>query len=159
MHHRYFLVALMLGVLLTAPLSGCRRGSGDVAAPADRPSHVKAAEPAHISRGQEIALADHLVPDKTTIFDFYSEYCPPCRRIAPYLANLHETRADIAVVKVDINRPGVRGIDWSSPVARQYRLESVPHFKIYGPDGRLQAEGDPAYETILRWLKLQPGAD
>ncbi len=57
------------------------------------------------------------------------------------------------MVKVDINRPGVKGIDWQSPVARQFSLESIPHFKVYGPDGKLQAEGDSAYEMVLGWLK------
>jgi len=56
---------------------------------------------------------------------------PSLRAIAPKLAELHKSRDDIAVVKVDINRPGVKGIDWSSPVAQQYKLHSIPHFKIF----------------------------
>jgi len=115
-------------------------------------THVKNAEPAHISRGATVTLADYLVPGKTTIFDFYSEYCPPCRAISPRLVQLHQKRDDVAVVKVDINRPGVKGIDWQSPVARQFQLESVPHFKVYGPDGALKAEGDAAYEMVAGWL-------
>jgi len=115
--------------------------------------HAKGSAPLHISHGQNITLSDYLVPGKTTVFDFYSEYCPPCRAISPKLEKLHAERADIAVVKVDINRPGVKGIDWQSPVARQYDLQSIPHFKIFGPDGKLKAEGDPAYETVLGWVK------
>ncbi len=115
--------------------------------------HTKGATPPHISHGATITLADYLVPGKTTVFDFYSEYCPPCRAIAPKLEKLHAERADLAVVKVDINRAGVKGIDWQSPVARQYNLHSIPHFKIFGPDGKLQAEGDAAYETVLGWVK------
>jgi thiol-disulfide isomerase/thioredoxin len=107
----------------------------------------------HISQGQEVNLADYLVPGKTTIVDFYSEFCPPCRAIAPRLEKLHTTRDDIAVVKVDINRPGVKGIDWKSPVARQYALNSIPHFKVFGPDGKLKAEGDAAYELVSGWLQ------
>lgn len=106
-----------------------------------------------ISHGEEVDIASYVVKGKITIFDFYSEYCPPCRRIAPLLEKLAEKRDDIVVIKVDINRPGVRGIDWESPVARQYRLQSIPHFKIYGLDGKLQMEGDRAYEQVLRWIK------
>jgi len=80
------------------------------------------------------------VPGKTTVFDFTSEYCPPCCGYAEPLHKLHADRADIAVVKVDINRPGVKGIDWKSPVAKQFALHSIPHFKVYGPDGKLIAE-------------------
>jgi thiol-disulfide isomerase/thioredoxin len=142
MPHRHFLVVLVLAASLAAPL-----------AVAAEDTHVKGPEPAHISRGQQVTLADYLVPEKTTIFDFYSEYCPPCRAIGPYLVKLHKTRDDIAVVKVDINRPGVKGIDWKSPVTRQFQLESIPHFKVYGPDGKLKAEGDAAYEMVTGWFK------
>ncbi len=136
------LIAFLLAGLLAAPLA---------AIAAD--THAKGPEPMHISQGQTVTLTDYLVPGKTTVFDFYSEYCPPCRAISPRLVKLHQDRDDIAVVKVDINRPGIRGIDWKSPVAQQFNLESIPHFKVYGPDGKLQAEGDSAYEIVLGWLK------
>ena len=142
MLHTRSLIILVLAAAFALPLRS----------PA-APIHEKGPEPAHISQGQTVALADYLVPGKTTVFDFYSEYCPPCRAIAPRLVKLHQQRDDIAVVKVDINRPGVKGIDWQSPVARQYNLESIPHFKVYGPDGTLKAEGDAAYEMVTGWLK------
>jgi len=115
-------------------------------------THAKGPKPLHISQGQEINLADYLVPGKTTVFDFYSEYCPPCRAIAPHLEKVHEKRDDVAVVKVDINRPGHKGIDWQSAVARQYNLNSIPHFKVFGPDGTLKAEGDDARAMVTSWF-------
>jgi thiol-disulfide isomerase/thioredoxin len=87
-----------------------------------------------------VNLADYLVPGKTVVFDFTSEYCGPCRAYDQPLHDLHAKRADLVVVKVDINRPDVRGIDWQSPVARQFDLHSIPHFKVYGPNGQLLAE-------------------
>ena len=90
---------------------------------------------------------------KTTIFDFTSEYCPPCRAIAPRLHKLHEERADIVVVEVDINRPGVQGIDWESPVVAQYGLHSIPAFRIYGPNGQLLAEGDEASNQVYNMVR------
>lgn len=140
-HHRSIL-ALVLAAVIAAPLAFCADDT-----------HVKGPSPAHISMGQKVDVANYLVPGKTTIVDFYSEYCPPCRAIAPKLVKLHQNRDDIAVVKVDINRPGVKGIDWESPVAQQYQLHSIPHFKIYGPDGKLQAEGDAAYEKVSSWVE------
>ncbi len=123
-------------------------------AAADTPT--KGPEPTTISKGQTVQLQDFAVPGKTTVFDFYSEFCPPCRAIAPLVKRLHETRPDIAVVEVDINRPGIEGIDWKSPVAKEFQLDSIPHFKIYGPDGKMTAEGDPAREKLVEWLKLLP---
>ncbi|MGD9496630.1 MAG: TlpA family protein disulfide reductase [Armatimonadota bacterium] len=108
-----------------------------------------------VSHGERINLSDYLVSGQTVIFDFSSQFCPPCMAIAPHLERLAEGRDDIVLVTVDINRPGVQGIDWSSPVAQQFGLRSIPHFKIYGPDGRLQAEGDQAYSLIMQWLQAQ----
>lgn len=99
--------------------------------------------PQRVSRGAEVELADYLVPGKTVVFDFYSDYCPPCRAYSAPLAALDRLRDDVVVVTVDINRVGVTRIDWRSPVAQQFRLRSVPHFKIYGPDGLLLAEDNP----------------
>ncbi|HEY0864576.1 MAG TPA: thioredoxin family protein [Lacunisphaera sp.] len=131
--------------LLPALLAALALSATALAAP-------KGAEPAHIAMGQTIVLADHLVPGKTTIVDFTSKYCPPCQFYNEPLAKLHAQRADIAVVKVDINRPDVKRIDWQSPVAQQFKLQSIPHFKVYGPDGKLIAEDQPGVASPARAL-------
>ncbi len=140
----------MIAVAALVSLWGCTEpirdepaGGGD-AAPA---AHVSA-----ISHGERINLDDHVVSGKTTIFDFYSDYCPPCKAISPELEGLARRRDDLVVVKVDINRPGVRGIDWESPVARQFSLQSIPHFIICDGDGRIVAEGREAYSRVRQWL-------
>ncbi len=129
MNRRSLFVAL--ASLLLSPL---------IALAAD--SVVKPAKPLHVSKGTEVKLTDYLVPGKTVVFDFYSDYCGPCVQMSPMLEKLHATRADVVVVKVDINRPGLKGIDWKSPVAKQFQLQSIPHFKVYGPNGKLLAEDD-----------------
>ncbi len=97
-----------------------------------------------VSHGEEVNVEDYVVPGKTTIVDFYSDFCPPCVELAPRLHDLAESRDDVRLVVVDINRPDVKGIDWDSPVAQQYELGSIPYLRVYGPDGTLQAEGDEA---------------
>ena len=87
------------------------------------------------------------------VFDFTSDFCPPCRAINPYLDKLHANRADVVVVKVDINRPDVRGIDWQSPVAKQYGMRSIPYFQVYGPDGQMVAEGQQARQMVTAWFE------
>jgi thiol-disulfide isomerase/thioredoxin len=114
---------------------------------------TKGVNPLHISFGEEIKLEDYLVAGKTTVFDFYSDYCPPCRAFAPYLEKLHKTRGDVAVVIVEINRSGVRGIDWKSPVARQYKISFIPYLRIYDAEGKLIADGEEATKKIGDWLK------
>jgi len=116
-------------------------------------TYTKPAVPERISHGEQVKLENYLVPGKTTVFDFTSEYCPPCRAISPRLDKLHAKRNDVVVVKIDINRPGVKGIDWKSPVAAQYGMRSIPNFKVYGPDGKLQAEGKEARSLVESWLE------
>jgi thiol-disulfide isomerase/thioredoxin len=116
--------------------------------------NTRGPEPRAVSLGgQELKLADYAVPGKTTIFDFYSEFCPPCRAIAPLVKKLHEARADLAVVEIDINRPGLKAIDWESPIAKEFQLDSIPHFKVFGPDGKLLAEGDDARTLVMSWVQ------
>ncbi len=105
--------------------------------------------------GEMMQISDFIQGDQITIFDFYSEYCPPCRRISPLLKQLDKKRKDIVVFKVDINRPSKRGIDWKSPLAQQYNLRSVPHFIIYNSDGELELEGKPAFGKIERYLRSE----
>ena len=106
--------------------------------------------------GQAVDVASVLKKTSATKFfivDFYSKFCPPCMRISPLLEQLGEKRPDVQVVKLDINRPDVQGIDWQSPLAKQYGLQSIPHFKIYDASGKLVKEGDSAYKEVVGWLK------
>ncbi len=103
--------------------------------------------------GMPIDISKYKVDGKITIFDFYSRYCGPCMRLAPYLEKLDRKRDDIVVYKVNINRPGVRGIDWKSPVARQYRIRAIPYFVIYDKDGRIISAGRPATQKVLQYMR------
>lgn len=146
MKRRVLLPALL--ALIVLPLFAATTSS--------TPAASKPAKPLHVSHGATVKLTDYLVPGKTVVFDFYSQYCGPCMQISPALEKLHAKRADIVVVKVDINRPNVKGIDWKSPVAQQFLLNSIPHFKVYGPNGKLLAEDGPtssrASDMVNGWL-------
>lgn len=105
------------------------------------------------SPGQKLDIKKSLVKGKVNIFDFYSVYCPPCMRIAPLLDKLTEKDPGIVVNKVDINRKGVTGIDWRSPLAQQYKLDSIPHFKVYDASGKLIAEGEAGFSYVIAALE------
>lgn len=107
-----------------------------------------------VSHGARVDINEHLTPGRTTIVDFTSIYCPPCEAIRPKLERMAIAWADkVAILKVDINRPDVRGIDWESPVAQQYGLRSIPHFKIFDAEGKLIAEGDRAYGMVQQYIQ------
>jgi thiol-disulfide isomerase/thioredoxin len=89
-----------------------------------------------ISQGREVTLEQHLVPGKLVVFDFFADWCAPCRVVTPRLERLAAQHpARLALRKIDV-------IDWESPVARQHRVGSLPYLVLYGADGRRLAAGD-----------------
>ncbi|RJR45989.1 MAG: thioredoxin [Deltaproteobacteria bacterium] len=103
--------------------------------------------------GETLDLKPLLSRDHATVVDFYSPYCPPCVQVAPLLDELAKRKPETVFVKLNINRPQVRGIDWKSPLTQQYRLKSVPYFMIFKPEGKLAAEGPEAQKIIIDWLQ------
>ena len=137
--------SLALSPVLAALLAWALFSSGAVAG--------TLAEANHGNPGQALDVNSLIVKGKTTLIDFYSPFCPPCVRLAPIMAKLAKKRPDLAIKKVNINRPGVNGIDWRSPVAQQHQIRQVPFFMIFDPQGQLVAQGREAAETVGGWLK------
>lgn len=102
-----------------------------------------------ITQGNPVRIEDYLVEGKHTVVDFFSPFCGPCVQIAPILEKLVKERPDVVVRTVNINRPGAWGIDWMSPVARQYQIRGVPYMQLYGPDGKLKSKGQQAIMEVL----------
>ncbi len=157
-------LAALASLWLLLSLAACGKGEKTAQNSASGSSGANAAETTTgdadaqevvLSHGDPIDLAPHLVQGQINVIDFYSEFCPPCRRIAPHLRQMDAERSDITVIQVDINRPGVNGIDWQSPVARQFKLQSVPYFRVYDAQGRLLAEGRQAYEMVVGYIQGQ----
>lgn len=96
-----------------------------------------------ISKGEPVNLRDHLVPGKYTLFDYYADWCPPCRELAPQLEELVRRHPNLAVRKIDI-------VDWSHPVAEQQGVHDLPYLRLYDPDGRLIREGDATIDDLER---------
>ncbi len=103
--------------------------------------------------GEAVDAASLPAPGMVTVVDFTSQFCPPCRRWGGLLEELAKKRADLVIRKLDVNRPGTWGIDWKSPLVQQFQLRGLPHFKIFGKNGELTAEGDPAVNLLVDWCK------
>jgi len=98
-----------------------------------------------ITRGEEVILQDHLEKDKYVIFDFYADWCGPCKRLDPKVKALVKKYPNhIALKKIDIIR-------WQTPVARQYRVNSIPYLKLYDPSGKEIMDGGG--QGILSYLE------
>ena len=97
--------------------------------------------------GQQVDLASLLTPGKITLVDFYADWCGPCRQIGPYLEQMvRENPQQMALVKVDI-------VNWSTPVARQFGLKSIPNIRVF--DRQLRQVGEPTHDVnrIIGYLK------
>ena len=140
-HRRKSLMrSMVLAVLLSLAVVSSGAGAGALA------------DANRSNPGQPLDVKSLLVQGKTTLIDFHSPFCPPCVQLAPIMAKLAAKRPDLAIKKVNINRPQVNGIDWQSPLAQQYQIRQVPYFMIFSPQGQLVAQGRDAVETVQRWL-------
>ncbi|MFI5330674.1 MAG: TlpA family protein disulfide reductase [Desulfobaccales bacterium] len=106
------------------------------------------------NEGQTIDLSKLPVKGKITVVDVFSPFCPPCMKLSPLLEQLAQKRSDLAIKKVNIQRPEVSGkIDWQSPLAQQLGLQSIPHFMIFNAKGKLEAQGQEATKQVVGWLQ------
>lgn len=104
-----------------------------------------------VGQGREVVLEEHLAPGKLVLFDFYADWCAPCRILTPRLERLAGQFPDkLALRKIDV-------VDWESPVARQHDIGSLPHLVLFGPDGTRLAEGDA--NQVLRVLGAELGIE
>jgi len=94
-----------------------------------------------ISKGETVNLRDHLAPGKYTLFDYYADWCPPCRQLSPRLEDLARRHPNLALRKIDI-------VSWRHPVATQQGVKDLPFLRLYDPDGKLVGEGDSAVESL-----------
>jgi thiol-disulfide isomerase/thioredoxin len=83
-----------------------------------------------ISHGQQIDISKHLALGNVTIVDFYADWCGPCKVVDPTIKQLAQSDPEIAVRKIDI-------VDWSSAVAKQYNVHTLPRVEVYGRNGQL----------------------
>lgn len=57
------------------------------------------------------------------LVDFFAPWCGPCKLVAPILEEIAKERADLTVVKVDV--------DQEPELARQHKVMGVPTLVMY----------------------------
>lgn len=125
-------------------VASCAAGSGAVRPqppfPASESARTDSPPSAHQSpdvawlsaQGEDVrSLGAHAVSGKVTLFDFYADWCEPCRELDPYLHELLARRPDIALRKLNI-------VSWDTPLARHHigDGQALPYVVVFGKNRR-----------------------
>jgi thioredoxin 1 len=73
--------------------------------------------------GTKDNLKELISNKKTTIVDFKSTWCGPCKVLDPILNNIAEENPDIQVIKIDV--------DENEELCTEYDIRSIPAVFIY----------------------------
>ena len=95
--------------------------------------------------GERVDISDHLIADKTNVVLFYAQWNRTSMR---YKEKLDECEPDKDTVLHFINLKSLK-----SPVAKQYKITSVPAFFIYDEEGRLKMKDQSALNEVVK-MKL-----
>jgi thiol-disulfide isomerase/thioredoxin len=101
-----------------------------------------------LSHVQVVDVTKHLALGKVTIFQFYADWCGPCREVSPLLEQLAKNDPVIALRKIDI-------VNWQSAVAKQFDLHTIPHVNVYDRSGKLVGSVSGAYPERIQSLVAQ----
>ena len=86
-----------------------------------------------VSNGEEVELLDLLDEGEWTVVQFTAPWCPGCRQLEPRLQAAIRERGNVRLLRVNIR-------DWSSPVARQYGIQSIPQLWLHDGTERVATD-------------------
>jgi thiol-disulfide isomerase/thioredoxin len=102
--------------------------------------------------GAEVNLSKVLSKEYPTVLFIHSNYCGPCKVMYPHIKRLAQTKKDIKIVDVLLDKKGDGGIGWNSAAAKQFDVHSVPYYIIYNQDGTVAARDKRAADQVISWI-------
>ncbi len=84
----------------------------------------------------DLAIEQADLEDKMVLIDFYTTWCPPCKKFTKHSKNnreMQETLADVVVLKVDCESEEGREL------AQLYKIKSYPTFVVMSSSGKIES--------------------
>ncbi len=103
--------------------------------------------------GEDIAsLDEHAVAGKVTVFDFYADWCAPCRNVDRHLFGLIAKGQDLAVRKLNV-------FSWETPLAKRHlaNTPNLPLLVVFGKDGK-RVESISGFDLVALDAAIAAGA-
>ena len=66
---------------------------------------------------------NEIINSEYALIDFYATWCGPCKMLAPILENINESRDNIKIAKVDVDK--------YENLARKYGVMSIPTLILF----------------------------
>lgn len=113
---------------------------------AERPETVSAKSFKVISHGEVVDLLPHVSQTGITVFDFYADWCPPCKKLDASLAEMKGVYGErLTVVKLDL-------VDWKSDLAKHFKIADLPYLMVYSAD-KTQLAAGPSNQVLPELVK------
>ncbi|HHT38322.1 MAG TPA: thioredoxin [Mollicutes bacterium] len=88
---------------------------------------------------------DELVSEGIVLVDFYAEWCGPCKMLGPALEALANERADVKIIKVNI--------DEQEELTQRFGIMSVPTLLLYKDGVNIsQKNGFQTLDMLNSWI-------
>ncbi|CAI5955998.1 unnamed protein product [Closterium sp. NIES-64] len=80
--------------------------------------------------------------DKLVVLDMYTQWCGPCKLLAPKVEALAEEMQDVVFLKLDCNQN-------NKPLAKGLGVRSVPTFKLFRNLAQIDEVQGAKYDLLL----------
>lgn len=106
-----------------------------------KPKNIKT-----IAGGGKVDLKKHLVKGYVVVFDFYADWCGPCKAVAPELKKLAKDNANVILRKIDI-------INWNTVVVKQHNIRSIPNIWVFDKNGKQVGKPTSNINQVKTYIK------
>jgi thioredoxin len=116
--HIRFLIAVLIIFFFTGLIS-CKNDTSKQAPPPVKKSVIKSIENAN-----QFNKILEKSKKRLLVLDFYADWCPPCKELAPILEKIAKEKSDtVAIYKINVDR--------NQELSNSFRINGIPHVAFF----------------------------